>query len=290
MCVWHLQRLSLLGSAVNDALAMETLLRKEHGFHTVCLLLNEDATKANIERALDAACHLLARDATGNLPGPSPSTVPHGRADHGDPPAMPTAAVGLGWSARAGAGSGWRAADGDGGTQRQEVFRQLLESVGAAGRFVFYFAGHGIKASGARVAWQVPAWAVCAGLSPPRRPSLPSECSVCTCTDQLRLCAMRTWGWWRALPLRSRPAGDRRSTARHTCAPLARTRPGPCPRASAWTSLRITPGGWGRCSSCTCSTAAIQVHPPPKAQQLPAASTVAAWGIHRPASCEGAVP
>ena len=51
---------------MNDAVAIERLLRVAHGFHTVALLLNEDATKPAIEAALDSVNGRLRE---GTAPG-----------------------------------------------------------------------------------------------------------------------------------------------------------------------------------------------------------------------------
>jgi hypothetical protein len=167
---------------------METLLRVDHGFTTVCLLLNEDATKLNVERALDAACLLLARDGQGKLKGSCASppgglasaATPSGSCDghtHGGPdpslasrhpppatgrpgvgmggpggvPVSPVPAV-MGMSHAPPPGHG-AAGDDDGfalpgpapGPGAQPHMQQLVDCVSEAGRFVLYFAGHGIK-------------------------------------------------------------------------------------------------------------------------------------------------
>ena len=102
------QEFSLLTSAVNDAIAMEAVLREKHGFETVAMLLNEDATKRNIERALD----IVHRRFQERQPEPSaekPADLLRGTAD--------------------------------------DDWARLQLAVHTAGRVLVFFAGHGITTS-----------------------------------------------------------------------------------------------------------------------------------------------
>lgn len=164
-----------MNSAVADAIAMEALLRKDHGFITVSLLLNEDATKLNVERALDTACMLLARDDTGRLRGQQATAkAPHSQLQEGHPQVAPEAPCGAGpvcateadsvrthWQVGTAppamaseswwAGAALSARPGvdhhvaGAGAGVDSHLQQLVDCVSEAGRFILYFAGHGTK-------------------------------------------------------------------------------------------------------------------------------------------------
>ena len=120
---------------------MEALLRQDQGFDTVALLLNEQATKLNIERALDTAHQRLRRDASGrwqlqqHLPPSTsvrtaPGSVDNERAGEGRLHSVPTT----------------RNGDDSEPPRGQSVhWQHLVHNIEEAGRFILFFAGHGIK-------------------------------------------------------------------------------------------------------------------------------------------------
>ncbi len=155
-CHLRLQEFGLLSSAINDAVAVERLLRTEQGFTTVALLLNERATKLNIERALDTAHTALRRDAeTGRLrcrimgdsSTSSSSTSGSAETDVGKecaPGPIGSTTDGSRQSRHA-AQSSLAPGNYEHSFGLGEAQDQFLHRMSEAGRFVLFFAGHGIK-------------------------------------------------------------------------------------------------------------------------------------------------